>query len=736
MRSYDLYSHVEKIALEKSGLQARFAPTEKISVVQATSFPTLGKLTALRFLEWLQRNPEGVISLPTGKTPEYFIKWTSKFLSQWNNQDIQQELAGWGLDPTKKPDMRSFTFVQIDEFFPMNPQQENSFAAFIERFYLKEFGLDKSKALLMDTWSSTGHHKNLGELFPGGKVDLNARLRMPKTLQEERQRDAIFAADQQAMEFELRVRNLGGIGFFLGGIGPDGHIAFNIKGSDHLSTTRLLQINYPTAAASASDLGGIELARDRVVMTIGLATITYNPTVTAIVFAAGESKAKIIRSAVEEAPSILYPATVLHSLLGGRFYLTAGAASQLTQRIKKIDFEPAVLDQRLKNTIIRSIEPKKNSSFLHTGPHHDDIMLGCLPLNEHLMRDASTKHMFVTMTSGFNAVTNTYARMLLVNLEKILQTDVLDNQLRDGFFAPENLAARNEELQLFWQGVVAKNTYQQDLAVGYRMLRNLIELTKFDQKKLLLEKIAELCVYFDSSYPGRKDIPLVQAFKGMLREWEEELVWAKFGQGVEHVRHMRLSFYTGDLFTPQPSWERDIKAIYDLLVELHPDVITVTMDPEGSGPDTHYKVLQAIAQALKLYVEAYPDKKIRVWGYRNVWYRFDPLAGDILFPVSMEGFTHLKDVFMTCYGSQRTASFPSTDYDGPFCDIIEKVSSEQLGVIKKYVGQDFFDNNSHELLRSAHGFLVLRDISPQEFFDGALSIKQQMELQESGSGTV
>ena len=30
--------------------------------------------------------------------------------------------------------------------------------------------------------------------------------------------------------FESRVRALGGIGFFLGGIGPDGHVAFNQEG--------------------------------------------------------------------------------------------------------------------------------------------------------------------------------------------------------------------------------------------------------------------------------------------------------------------------------------------------------------------------------------------------------------------------------------------------------------------------------------------------------------------------
>ena len=39
-----------------------------------------GKLTALRFLEWVQQNPEGVVSLPTGKTPEYFIRWVTEYL--------------------------------------------------------------------------------------------------------------------------------------------------------------------------------------------------------------------------------------------------------------------------------------------------------------------------------------------------------------------------------------------------------------------------------------------------------------------------------------------------------------------------------------------------------------------------------------------------------------------------------------------------------------------------------
>ncbi len=85
--------------------------------------------------------------------------------------------------------------------------------------------------------------------------------------------------DQWCQEYEERIRALGGIGFFLGGIGPDGHIGFNIRGSDHYSTTRLMATNYETQAAAATDLGGIEVARNRLVITIGLGTITFNPAV-------------------------------------------------------------------------------------------------------------------------------------------------------------------------------------------------------------------------------------------------------------------------------------------------------------------------------------------------------------------------------------------------------------------------------------------------------------------------
>jgi len=75
------------------------------------------------------------------------------------------------------------------------------------------------------------------------------------------------------------------------------------------------------------------------VLTIGLGTITWNPDCVAIIFAAGEAKARVVRDALENEPDNLYPATVLRRLENSRFYLTEGAAVQLNDSIEKYYME-------------------------------------------------------------------------------------------------------------------------------------------------------------------------------------------------------------------------------------------------------------------------------------------------------------------------------------------------------------------------------------------------------------
>ena len=184
-----IQSIVEKVWLEKSGRDLVYPAKEYIGIIEVENFPALGKLTALRFLEWVQQNPEGVISLPTGKTPEHFIKWVQRLLQGWHKPEIQQLLKESGIDPSKKPEMESLHFVQIDEFYPMDSSQHNSFNYYVRHFYIKGFGLDPDKALLIDPMAiGLKPGQKLQAIWPDNRVDLTLRYRQATSDFEQKQK--------------------------------------------------------------------------------------------------------------------------------------------------------------------------------------------------------------------------------------------------------------------------------------------------------------------------------------------------------------------------------------------------------------------------------------------------------------------------------------------------------------------------------------------------------------------
>lgn len=775
-----LSSTVEQKYLEDSKKELFYSPTEKIPIIQVQSFPELGKLTAFRFVEWVLQNPDGVISLPTGKTPEHFIKWVAKILGEWNTKFIQKHLVDLGINPEKKPALDGLKFVQIDEFYPIDSFQHNSFYYYIDKYYFRAWGLNKDKALLMNINEiGTAENRPLNEIFPEKKVDLSLRTRWASTRQERLQKDTIELVDQFCTDYENKIRKMGGIGFFLGGIGPDGHIGFNVQGSDHFSTTRLIETNYETQAAAAGDLGGIEIARNRLVITIGLETITHNPNATAIIIAAGEAKANIIRDSVQNSASNKYPATVLQKLPNARFYLTNGAALRLAERryndaknesplsfstversiinlvlkqektlaeLNKEDFKedkisnyalealkksPSEITKEIENEIItrmnKGMQNIENQVILHTEPHHDDIMLGYLPMINHLVRNPSNKHFFTTLTSGFTAVTNKYMLELLENLVGYLHSGNFDSLIKGKYFTPQSVLNRNKDVRHYLDGVAAHSQTMQIEALSRRLLRNMVEIYEEDTPVYLIDRVNELINYFKTQYPGKKDILYVQRLKGMQREFEAEILWGYFGFSVEEVSHLRLGFYQGELFTEQPEMDRDVLPVFELLKEKKPTIVTVAFDPEGSGPDTHYKVMQAIAEALKLYEKHSGNSDIKVWGYRNVWYRFHPAEANLYVPVSLNTFSILENTFMKSFGSQKGASFPSWEYDGPFNRLAQKIQVEQYNILKACLGQDYFLQHSHPRMKAAKGMLFLRELTLKEFYSHARDLKKLTE---------
>jgi glucosamine-6-phosphate deaminase len=263
----------------------------------------------------------------------------------------------------------------------------------------------------------------------------------------------------------------------------------------------------------------------------------------------------------------------------------------------------------------------------------------------------------------------------------------------------------------------------------HRVVRCLVKIYGVETVDGLSARIGSIIDYLRGCYDGEKNTPDVQKLKGMIREFEEELVWAHSGIQVKDVHHLRLGFYQGDIFTEQPDDERDVKPVLDLLHRIKPQVLSVTMDPEGSGPDTHYKVLQTIARAVKAWRAEGKDPRaseLRIIGYRNVWYRYHPAEANIYWPVTLNAMAVLQNSFRQCYLSQVDASFPSPQLDGPFCDLAQKIWVDQFREIQLLLGKDFFYENERPSLRATHGLIFYKELGVEEFLREAETLQAQV----------
>jgi len=91
----------------------------------------------------------------------------------------------------------------------------------------------------------------------------------------------------------------------------------------------------------------------------------------------------------------------------------------------------------------------------------------------------------------------------------------------------------------------------------------------------------------------------------------------------------------------------------------------------------------------------------------------------------------LENVFMNCYGSQKDASFPSWEYDGPFCRLVQHIHVDQYQKIRTYLGKDFFLNHPVPRVRAAHGMLFLKEMNVNEFYQYSIELRKLIEFIKS-----
>lgn len=110
-------------------------------------------------------------------------------------------------------------------------------------------------------------------------------------------------------DYEAKILSYGGIELFLGGIGPDGHIAFNEPGSSLVSRTRVKTLSYDTILANSRFFDDDMSKVPTQALTVGVGTVMDAREVVIII--TGFNKARAVREVVEGGVSHMWTVSML-----------------------------------------------------------------------------------------------------------------------------------------------------------------------------------------------------------------------------------------------------------------------------------------------------------------------------------------------------------------------------------------------------------------------------------------
>lgn len=115
--------------------------------------------------------------------------------------------------------------------------------------------------------------------------------------------------EAECAAYEAKIKAVGGINLFLGGIGPDGHIAFNEPGSSLSSRTRIKTLTNDTIIANSRFFDNDITKVPKQALTVGVATVMDAHEVLIIVN--GHNKARALSQAVEGSVNHMWTITAL-----------------------------------------------------------------------------------------------------------------------------------------------------------------------------------------------------------------------------------------------------------------------------------------------------------------------------------------------------------------------------------------------------------------------------------------
>ena len=217
----------------------------------------------------IRQKPNAVLGLATGSSPIRFYRHLIKMYV------------------TGEVDFKNVTTFNLDEYVGLPPSHNSSYASFMHNQFFKHVNIKEKNINIPDGLASD----------------------IP-----------LFC-----LNYEKKIRQLGGIDVQILGIGSDGHIGFNEPTSSLASRTRIKTLTKQTIEDNAQFFGPNEPVPHHVI-TMGIGTILDSSS--CILLAFGEKKANALAKAVEGPITSMVPASALQLHRDAKAFLDEGSASK------------------------------------------------------------------------------------------------------------------------------------------------------------------------------------------------------------------------------------------------------------------------------------------------------------------------------------------------------------------------------------------------------------------------
>ncbi len=223
-----------------------------MQVIVCKNYDEMSAIAAATIAKVINHNPHAVLGLATGSTPEGTY---DRLVAMNQNGEI---------------DFSRITTVNLDEYYPISPENEQSYRYFMNKHLFDRVNIKKENTHL-----------------PSGSAS---------------------DADAEAARYETFVRSLGGVDIQLLGIGRNGHIAFNEPGEVLYPATHITPLTADTIHANARFFKNEEEV-PRFALTMGMGTILSARKI--VLLASGKEKQQAVSRLLEGSVCCDCPATFL-----------------------------------------------------------------------------------------------------------------------------------------------------------------------------------------------------------------------------------------------------------------------------------------------------------------------------------------------------------------------------------------------------------------------------------------